>query len=777
MYRDFRDQNQVFNGILCRFTTPLSMSHNGQTERVMAELVSGNYYQVLGVRPAAGRLLQPEDDRAPGEGTVAVLSYDFWQSRFSGDRSVVGQTIRVNNHPMTVIGVTQSGFHGVDLGYNPQVMVPVTMKKFMTPTWDALEDRRTRWLQVFARLKPGMSSDQAKASLQPLFKSIINVEVKAEQFRNASQFTKDRFLSSTVELMPGSQGTPAFRERFQRPLIVLMSIVGLVLLIACANVANLLLARATARQKEIAVRLALGANRSRLVAQLLTESILLALFGGIAGLVLAFWLNHYLLSLLPQGSSPLPITPAPDLRVFAFTFAVSIMTGIIFGLVPALQSTRAGMADTLKDQAGSVTGTAAVRLRKGLVIAQVTLSLLLLIGAGLFIRSLHNLRSLDPGFQTSRLISFAIDPGLSGYERPRVRAFFKNLEQNLKTLPGVDSVAFSRIRLIDGNRSSSTVTVEGYQAKNDEDMEPWVNTIGPEYFATMGIPLVAGREFRESDERSIITEQFDFSKPGEVDRYRAAEQKVTGAPKYAIVNEKFAKRYFGNQSAIGRRFGFGGNPGTKTDIEIIGVARDTMYQNMRDEIPRQVFTPYLQSDWLTGLNVYVRTALAPQQMFTSLRAAIRNLDSHLPVYDFRTVDEQIDRSLLTERMIAMLSAVFGIIATLLATVGLYGVMAYTVARRTREIGIRMALGAFSRNVVWMIMKEVIVLIGIGVALGLPAAWALTQYVQSQLYGLTPNDPVTLITATFVLIAVAVMAGYLPALRACRVDPVRALRYE
>src|SRR5882724_8185902 len=651
MYRDFRDQNQVFSGLMCRYGTALSMSYTGQTERVLGELVSGNYYDVLGVRAAAGRLISTEDSRIAGANAVAVLSYDYWQSRFSGDKKVVGQTIRVNGYPMTVIGVAQSGFYGVDLGYSPQIMVPITMKKLMTPNWDDLEQRRTRWVQVFGRLKPGVSVEEAKASLQPMFKAMLKSDVQEAAFRTASQYTKDRFLESTMDVLPGGQGRPQFRERFTKPLIVLMSIVGLVLLIACANVANLLLARATARQKEMAIRLALGARRSRIVGQLLSESVLLAILGGLAGALLAFWLDKYLLRLLPQGSSPLAIDASPDLRVFGFTLLVSALTGVIFGLVPALQSTRTELAGTLKDQAGSVTSAGAIRFRKGLVIAQVTLSLLLLIGAGLFIRSLENLRSLDPGFRTSKLLSFSVSPQLNGYTKQGTRSFYKNLLQTLGDLPGVQSVTMSQIRLLDGDWSSSTITVAGYHAKDGEDMEPWRNTISPGYFATMGIPLAAGREFALSDERTMIAEEIDWTKPDAQEKRDRAEAQVKGAPKYAIVNEKFAQYYFANAAAaVGCRFGFGGNPGTKTDIEIIGVTQNTMYRNLRDQIPRQVFIPYLQRDYPSSMNIYVRTELDSDQMFRAIRETVKRLDNTLPIYDLRSVDEQIDRSLVTERM-------------------------------------------------------------------------------------------------------------------------------
>lgn len=780
MYRDFRDRNSVFSGMLARFATSSSLSYSDSTERVATEIVSGTYFGVLGVRAAAGRLITPDDDKAAGTGPVVVLGHDYWISRFSGKQDIIGQTVRISNYPMTVIGVAQPGFHGVDLGYSPQIFVPIAMKKQMTPGWDALEDRRTRWLQVFGRLKQGVTPEQAKASLQPMYKAMISEEVQQEAFRNATKYTRERFLSSDIDIVPGAQGRPQFRERFQRPLTVLMWTVGLVLLIACANVANLLLARATARQKEVAVRMALGAKRSRIISQLLCESVMLALAGGIAGMALAVWLDSYLLSVMPQGTSPLPIHATPDLRVFAFTLLVAVMTGVVFGLAPALQSTTTDFAGTLKDQAGSVTGTRANGFRKGLVVAQVTLSLLLLVGSALFVRTLQNLKTLNPGFKTSNLVTFAINPGLSGYDPSKAREFFKNLERTLGSAPGVQSIGLGRLRLLDGDRSDNSITVEGYRSKDGEDMNPWVNSVGPEYFATLAIPLVAGREFRPGDERPMVPQSFietlDRNKDSDRLKFLEMEQKLGGPPKCAIVNEKFARYYFGTPNAVGRRFGFGGNPGTRTDIEIVGVVRDSMYSTLREQIPRQVFTPYFQSNALST-NVYVRTSLSPEQMFASIRRTVAQMDSSLPVFDMRSMEEQIDRSLVTERMIAMLSAVFGAIATVLATVGLYGVMAYTVARKTREIGIRMALGAFSRDVIWMVMREVLVLIALGVSIGLVSSVLLSRFVEAQLFGLTPNDPATLALAAGILTAVAALAGYLPALRASRVNPIRALRYE
>ncbi|MBI3469812.1 MAG: ABC transporter permease [Candidatus Solibacter usitatus] len=741
MYTDFRARNQVFSGLLCRHAAPLSMGYQGQTERIDGELVSGNYFEVLGVKPAIGRTFTSDDDRTPGGHPVIVLSHDFWLNRFSADPKVLGQTLAVNGHSLTVVGVAESGFYGVEIGFSPKMWIPVMMKKAMTPGWADLynlENRRARWVNVFGRLKPGTTLTQAKASLQPIFHSVLDMEVKDKEFANATSYTKEQFLRSWIDVLPAAKGRSGLRRQAETPLWVLMAIVGLVLLIACANVANLLMARAAEREKEIAVRLALGAGRGRLIRQLMVESLLLALIGGASGLALSVWTDRLLLGLLPAGDAPLQLSAAPDPRILAFALAVSLLTG-------------ADLNITLKEQGGALAGGAHVRSRKALVAAQVFLSLLLLIGAGLFIRSLRNLRALDPGFRTQNVIAFSIDPVLNGYPKQRSSLLYRQLKERLEATPGVESAALAVVRILDGDEWDSTVSVEGYEPKPGEDMNPFYNSVSAGYFTTLGIPLAAGRDFRSSDEGS--------------------KQKV------GIVNEKFARRYFGDRSPVGRHFGFGGNPGTKTDIEIVGVIRDAKYMNMREEIQRQVFVPHFQSDWVIAMTVYVRTRFDPAQMHTVLRRAVHELDPNLPVYQMRGMEVQLDRALIVERMIASLAAVFGLLATLLAAIGLYGVMAYNVARRTREIGIRMALGALSRNVTWLVMKEVLLLLAVGVALALPAAFVLTRLVRTQLYGITPNDPLTILAATLALAAVAVTAGYVPALRATRIDPIRALRYE
>jgi predicted permease len=452
-----------------------------------------------------------------------------------------------------------------------------------------------------------------------------------------------------------------------------------------------------------------------------------------------------------MGDTTLNISARTDPRILGFTFAVTLLTTALFALAPTWQASRVDLAPTLKEQAGAVVSGGQARLRKLLVATQVFLSLLLLIGAGLFIRSLRNLSTLDPGLRTQNVIAFSINPNLNGYSKQRCMLFYRQLTERLRAIPGVQSAALGLVRVLSDNEWDSSISVEGYQSKPGENMNPYFNAVSPDYFTTLGIPLAEGRDFLPSDE--------------------AGRQKV------GIVNEKFAHYYFGSRSALGHHFGFGINPGTKTDIEIVGVVRDAKYRNMREEIQRQVFVPYMQQDWTFEMTAYVETRLDANQMFTATRQTVHELDANLPVYGMRTLEVQIERNLLTERLIAFLAAIFAVLATLLAAIGLYGVMAYTVARRTREIGIRMALGADGGNVIWLIMREVLALVGVGISVGLPAAWGLTRLVQAQLYGITPNDPATIAAAAAALAAVASLAGFIPAWRATRVDPVQALRYE
>jgi len=766
MYRDFQDHNEVFSGMFCRFPNPVSMTFGAQSERVAAELVSGTYFDVLGVGTALGRAFTPEDDRVPDGHPLVMLSYDFWRQRFGGDRQIVGKTVLINKHEMTIIGVAQAGFDGVELGYSAKIFIPVMMEKeIIIGPMKMLTDRRSRWVNAFGRLRPGVTETKAKAALQPFMHSMLEMEVKEAAFHNASAYAREQFLKCWIDVLPGSQGRASLRRELRTPLWVLMATTGMVLLIACANIANLLLARATGRQKEIAVRLAMGATRGRIVGQLLIETLSLSALGGILGLALAFWADKALMAVyLPSDSNALNISAVPDFRILLFTLAVSVVTGVIFGLAPALQSTRPDVGRTLKDQAGAVVGGGHGRLRNVLVVTQVALSLLLLIGAGLFLRSLKNLSNLGTGFPAERLVGFNIDPSLNGYTPQQLNGFYQQLTDSLGAIPGVKSVAVASMRIMENNEWDSGLTAEGYSpTKADDHPQAYMNQIGPGYFATLGVPIVAGRDFRLTDnhviKRADATDDFDTT------------------PTTVIINEKFAQRFFAGHNPVGMHLGFGTDPGTHTDMEIIGVVKDIKYTNLRDEIPIQAYVPYMNSPYLGGMTIYVRTAGEANQLMSSVRARMRELDANVPIYKMRTMEEQISNSLATERMIASLSTVFGFVATVLAIIGLYGVMSYSVAQRTREIGIRMALGAEQGKVIGMVMREVVTLIAIGIGVGVPAALVLTRVVKSQLYGLEAHDPWTLGLATGLLAMVACAAGYLPALRASRVDPMKALRYE
>jgi predicted permease len=748
MYKDFRDRNEVFTGVLARFPVALTAVWRGASERANGDLVSGNYFEVLGVQPALGRLFNASDDRTPGGHPIAVLSYGYWQRKFGGDPLVLNQTITVNGHPLTIVGVSDRRFTGIQVGSSVDIMVPIMMKAEMTPTWNDLDNRRSRWLNVMARLKPGTSRTQAGTAMNVIYRQINEQEIK--DIPNASESFRKRFTSKHLDLLPGRKGLSDLRREFSTPLIVLMSMVGVVLLISCANVANLLLARTTARQKEISLRLALGANRARIVRQLFVESGLLALAGTFVGLLLAWWTGALLIGALPGDPAARTLSANPDVRVTMFALAVGVLTAVVFGIVPALQATRTTVTAALKEDSGSVSGGGRqARLRRGLVIAQVALSMLLLAGAGLFARSLYNLKTLDPGFRVDDLFAFSIDPSLSGYEGNRLTALYQRLQEALTAVPGVRNVSMSETGALTGNDWQMTVRVDGYQPKEGEDMNPSVDGVGPRYFETMGIPLVSGREFTERD--------------------------VKGAPKVAIINETMAKYFFEGASPIGRRFGFG--RGSATDVEIVGVAKDVRSLELRDRAPRFIYLPYAQDESVTQLTFYVRAAQGAQSTAAALRQAVQRIDANLPIFDMKSMQVQVDESLFVERMVAVLSVAFGALATLLAAIGLYGVMSYAVTRRTREIGIRMALGAESGRVLWLVLKEVAVMAAVGITGGLAVAFWLTRQIQAQLFGLAPTDPATLAGAAGLLAVIALAAGYFPARRATTIDPLVSLRSE
>jgi len=752
MYQEIRDKNQAFSGMFCTYPTTVSVSFQGRTELIGADFVSGNYFPVLGVGSAAGRVFSASDDLIQGGHPLAVLSYGYWRARFGADSGVVGRQIVVNGRSLTIIGVSEAGFDGVEPGRAPQIRIPITMKDDLPRTdFSNLNNDRFRWTQVFGRLKPGVTREKAQAGLQPLFHQLLNREVTEKPFAKASPFVKQEFLKMWMEVMPGSKGRSNLRKTYSKPLFALMGVVGLVLLIACSNLANLLIARASAREKEIAVRLALGARRGRIVRQLLLESLVLAVIGGSLGAGLAIVIDRVLIDFLPSGHTPISLSSAPNWTVLAFTFAISLLAGAIFGLIPALQSTRPNLANTLKDQAGAVIHRGSAGLRKGLVVAQVSLSLLLLVGAGLFLQSLQNLKTLNPGFEVRNLLAFDVDPTMSRYDKNWTAEYLRRLQETLNALPGVESQAFAVVPVLEDNEWDNWVTIEGYSAKQDERPDPHMQFCSPGFFKTLRIPVLLGRDFNERD--------------------------GVGAPKVAIVNQKFVKRYFGGVDPLGRHIGMGIDPGTKLDIQIVGVVGDTKYESMRDEIPYEVYVPSAQKGFATGGTMYVRTPGDSTRAFDTLRAAVRSVDSSVPMYDIRTLDHQMEISLLTERLLAALSTVFGCLATLLAALGLYGVMAFMVSRRTREIGIRMALGAGQGSVVWMVLRETLTLAGIGMGIGLAGAYSVTRLIKTQLFGVQPTDLLTMAAASVGIAMVTALAGYIPARRATTIDPMKALRWD
>jgi len=752
IYQEYQKRAEPLAEVLCRRLIAVSVSVDNQTERLDAEMVSGNYFTMLGVKPAVGRVFSSQEDDQVYQGhPVAVLGYDYWVRRFASDPGVVGRKILVNNYPMTIVGVSAAGFAGIDPVRAPQIRVPILMKPAMVPEWGwvHMDDPRNRWVQVFARLKPGQTVESAQAPLQGLFMQVRAHEMTLSGAKDWSAYAREQFMKGQLKVERAAMGFSSLRNDFSTALIVLMCMVGLVLLIACANVANLLIARGFMRQREIAVRLSLGASRGQLVRQLLTESLVLSCAGGALGLAVAVVLTQTLLALVPSEGQPILIHAEPDIRILAFTFGLTLVTGVVFGLLPALRASRPDPWTTLKDTAGAVSGGGgSLFLRKGLVTAQVALSFLLLFGAGLFVRSLQNLKGADTGVALDNLVTFQLSPALSGYDDARTGNFYRTLLDRLRSAPGVKSAGLAVVPILSGDEWDSSTSVEGHQAKDGEDMQAFMNALSPGYFETMGIPILEGRDFTPLDMRE--------------------------RPTVAIVNRRFAQHFFPGKSAIGRHLGRDTRPGTKIDIEIVGVVADSLYEGPREGVRRQVFIP----NWGRGSAVfYVRASTQSSGAYSLVRTAVKTLDATMPVYELKTLSAQLDETLRTDRLIALLSAGFGLLATVLASVGLYGVMAFVVARRRKELGIRLALGAEPAGVVWLVMREVLLLLTIGLAVGIPAAIGLGRFVSAQLYGIQPNDPWMAVGTMALLTLVSAAAGLIPAHAASRIDPILALRCE
>lgn len=749
MYRDLRDRNPVFDGVIATDWAQAGVQWHDQPELVSAELVTGNYFEVLGVRPALGRLFVSPDDVVAHANPLVVLSFNYWQRRFAADPSILNQRILVNGSPFTVVGVAQQGFHSAVMGDTPALFAPMTMKEEIIPGRKDLLDRRSRWLNIIARLKPGLTRAQAEAGIAPLWYSIRADELQ-QLGRNTESFREGFLTRSHLALLDGSKGLSPLRTDTRTPLTIIMGMVGLVALMACANVGSLLLVRAAGRLREMAVRYALGAKRQRVLRQLLVEGSLLGLCGGTLGILLAPSASALLIRMVWSGAgSELPFSSKLDARILLFNFGLAMTVSLLFSLAPAVQFWRPDLMPALKQQVSAASGP--LRFRRISVGVQLGLSLLLLVGAGLFVRTLQKLKTLDVGFATDHLLKFDLNPMLAGYDASQSPEVATRVLHALSAIPGVRSVASTTDPDLEDNNTGYNVTIAGYTSKENENMNVEWPSVSPAYFSTMVMPLVAGRELTEAD--------------------------GPGAHKVAVVNESFARHFFGEpQLALGHYFTSGSGQ-VKPDIEIVGVVKDARHTGVRQDILRTVFTPYLQDNKTRGMAFYIRTWQSPEAVAASVRRAMQTLDSKLVLDNFQTMQEQVDDNLTTERTVALLASSFGVLAVFMAAVGLYGVLAYSTAQRTREIGLRIALGAAKGAVVRMVLVEVLWITGISVAIALPASLLLARAIRSQLFGISSSDPVTLILGTGMIATVALMAALVPARRAAKVDPMVALRYE
>ena len=750
MFRDLERVQSSFTGIAAHRYFGASVGYQGTSLGADGLLVSGSYFPVLGINAAIGRLFTPDDDKTLGSHFVVVLSHDYWRTRFELNPAILNQTLTINGQAMTVVGVAPRGFNGITLGSDPDLFVPITMRGLMSPGFNQFENRRSYWAYLFARLKPGVTREQATVAINGPYSAIIN-DVEAPLQKGMSEQTMQRFKAKQITTEPGARGQTSFDEDARAPITILLVVTGTVLLIACANIANLLLVRGVGRSAEMAVRLSIGANRRQLITQLLTESIVLAMFGAVAGLFVAKWTLDLIASMIPaEDAGLIAFSLSPTMLLFAGGSA--IVTGVAFGLFPAMHSTRPDLAGTLKNQAGQPGGAkGARRFRTTLATVQIALSMALLVPAGLFAKSLFNVSRVDLGLKADHMVTFALSPELNGYTTERTRQLFERVETELAAIPGVTSVAATIVPVLAGDNWGSDLVVEGFQAGPDTDTNGSFNAVGPGYFRTMGIPLMAGREFTAAD--------------------------VAGAPKVAIVNQAFARKFNLGPNPIGKRFGVGGRQKPTLDIEIVGFVQDAKYSEVKRAVPPQYFLPYKQEERLGYGYFYIRTATPPEQMLSTIPIVMRKLDASLPLGDIKTMEQQVRENVSEDRIITTLSLSFAVLATVLAAIGLYGVLAYTVAQRTREFGLRMALGADGGAVRRIVMKQVGKMAMVGGLSGLVVAVAVGRLAQSLLFEIQGHDPLVLTGATIALGLVAIGAGFIPAMRASKIDPMNALRYE
>ena len=749
-YREISRKNDVFSGVTAIDSIEFAAqgtAAGGSREMMHCDLVSGTYFSVLGVTPALGRLLTDDDDRAPGSGPVAVISYGWWKRRFAADPSVIGKTVQFGTKEYTIVGVAAPGFFGTAVGQSPDFWIPLSMEKEVSPGWNGLEDKFFQSLYIIARLKPGVTTAQASANVNLLFKQILRSEYVGPQ---PSQKELTRIEHASIELNSVARGLSQLRGQFTLPLEILMTIAGLVLLIACANIANLLLARGTVRSREIAVRMAIGASRSRMVLQLLTESFLLALIGAGLGIALAWRAGEMLLRMATDPMQPATVAVAPNLRVLLFTLLVTCFTTLLFGMVPALRATRLNLTSSLKEGRGTTSAPSRISLARMLIVSQIAVSLILLVAAGLFVRSLVKLTSVDTGFDKQNVLVFELDEYAAGFEQDaRLGVLLQQIEERVQAVPGVRAASFSFFTFNQGEWSTD-VTLQGIPRTPENSHEVLNNVVGVGFFSTMGLPVVAGRVFNVHDTAS--------------------------APKVAVINETMAQKFFPGIPAVGHHFGFGDDPVHSGDIEIVGVVKNAKYVELQEKPQPAAYFVYPQRVQYLS-NFSVRYSGDSGKMILAVRHAIAEVNPNVPIKGIATLAERVDESTSNQRLIAQLSSFFGLLAGLLVCIGIYGLMSYAVARRTNEIGVRMALGAGRSDVLWLVMREILILTSIGLAIGVPLALAGSQMVSKLLYGLSPWDPVSLVGGVCLLVGIGVLAGYLPARRASMVDPTVALRYE